>query len=280
MTVRSLRNRSSRARFFCYHSIAPAGPKYLTISAELFERQLATMKRRGLRSGSRSELDALAAGIGGDPLVFLTFDDGFLDNHSTALPLLHAYGFGAFVFVLPPLVDSGAPLAWPEVAAEQGRHPDTMRSVTWPMVEEMAEGGFEVGAHTLTHPHLPHFRGEELRSELADSRARIKERLGRCDTLAYPFGHWSAEVEAAAVECGYSYAFTLPTRIGQRRAGALIIPRVNIDYRDSGWRFDLKLSGLGRSALLSPTLNLMRRRSPAPIAPPPQEPARGAAAES
>ena len=163
---------------------------------------------------------SLAEAASGDldrATAFLTFDDGFRDNFETALPLLHEYGFGAFVFVLPPLVDSGGALGWVEVAADRRRYPATMRSVTWAMLEQMKEGGFEVGSHTLTHPHLPELDDDALRDELWESRARIKERLGACDTLAYPFGEWSDRVAAAAADCGYRYAFSLPTRTGQRR---------------------------------------------------------------
>ncbi|HEX3735801.1 MAG TPA: polysaccharide deacetylase family protein [Solirubrobacterales bacterium] len=254
-----LRNRTGRAIFLSYHSVAPAGPRYLTVSAELFERQLAELRKRGLQGGGLAELTAAAAGEKIDPTAFLTFDDGFRDNHSTVLPLLREYGFRAIVFVLPPLVDSGAPLDWPEVAEDRLRFSETMRSLTWPLVEEMREGGFEIGSHTLSHRHLPSLGPEELRQELLDSRLAIKERLGSCDTLAYPFGEWSQEVEAAAAECGYRFAFTLPTKIGQRTATPLSIPRVNVDYRDSGPRFATKLSASGRRVYLSTGLRSARR---------------------
>jgi len=257
--ARLLRNRSSRASFLCYHSIAPRGPRYLTVSAELFERQLAEFRRRGLRGGDLGSLIALAQGSRIDPAVFLTFDDGFRDNYETALPLLRAHGFGAFVFVLPPIVDKGGPLLWPEVAADCERYRETMRSVTWPMLEKMKEGGFEVGSHTLTHRHLPQLGAEELREELWQSRAAIAERLGSCDTLAYPFGEWNEAVASAARECGYRYAFSLPTRTGQRPATPHSIPRINVDYRDNGTRFAAKLSPVGRRILLSPAVATARR---------------------
>lgn len=257
--ARLLHNHSGRATFLCYHSIAPEGPRYLTVPAELFERQLAALRRRGLRSGDLSALTALAAGRRIAPTAFLTFDDGFRDNCETALPLLRAYGFGGFVFVLPPLVDAGAPLRWPEVAADCSRYGETMRSVTWSMLEEMKEGGFEVGSHGLTHAHLSQLDPEVLREELSDSRARIVERLGSCETLAYPFGEWSPEVAAAARECGYSFAFSLPTSAGQRGADPHSIPRINVDYRDDGRRFAIKLGPLGKWALLSPTVATARR---------------------
>jgi peptidoglycan/xylan/chitin deacetylase (PgdA/CDA1 family) len=257
--ARLLRNRSSRATFLCYHSIAPEGPRHLTISAELFERQLAALGRRGLRSGDLGALAAAAAGDRLDPTVFLTFDDGFRDNYETALPLLRAAGFGAFVFVLPPLVDGGGQLAWPEVADAPRRWPATMRSATWSMLEEMKEAGVEVGSHGLTHAHLPELGAEALREELWESRARIRERLGSCDTLAYPFGERNAAVEQAARECGYRFGFSLPTKGGQRRAAPSSIPRINVDYRDGGRRFAAKLSSPGKRVLLSPEVAALRR---------------------
>lgn len=212
-----------------------------------------------MRGGTLSSLTTLSEGRGIEPRIFLTFDDGFRDNYETALPLLRAYGFSAFVFVLPPLVDRGAALRWPEVAAECERHGDTMRSVTWAMLEEMKEGGFEVGSHGLTHAHLPQLDPEALRDELSDSRARIAERLGSCDTLAYPFGEWNEQVASAARECGYRFAFSLPTGTGQRTATSHSIPRINVDYRDDGTRFAAKLSPVGKRILLSPAIAALRR---------------------
>jgi peptidoglycan/xylan/chitin deacetylase (PgdA/CDA1 family) len=257
---RRLRNRSSGAVFLCYHSIAPAGPRYLTVPAELFERQLAMLRRRGIRGGDLGSLGDLAAGRRVAPTAFLTFDDGFRDNFETALPLLREHGFGAFVFVLPPLLDGGGAFEWPEMRAGLAHHAATMRSLDWPMLEAMKEGGFEVGSHTLSHPHLPRLGGERLREELWQSRAAIRERLGACDTLAYPFGEWNAEVAAAAAECGYRFAFTLPTVGGQRRAGPLSIPRVNVDHRDGERRFAAKLSPWGRRLLLSSAAGALRAR--------------------
>jgi peptidoglycan/xylan/chitin deacetylase (PgdA/CDA1 family) len=255
-----LRNRSGRATFFCYHSIAAEGPRYLTVTAELFERQLALLQRRGFRGGDLRALDDAAHGRLDRRTVFLTFDDGFRDNFETALPLLRDYSFAAFVFVLPPLADSGAAFEWPEVVDDRERHSSTMRSVTWAMLEQMKEGGFEVGSHALTHPHLSQLDDTTLREELSESRARIERRLGDCHTLAYPFGDWSSRVAAAAADCGYRYAFTLPTKTGQRQAGPHSIPRINVDYRDDERRFGAKLSPAGKRIVLSPAVAGLRRR--------------------
>jgi peptidoglycan/xylan/chitin deacetylase (PgdA/CDA1 family) len=253
-----LRNRSRIATFLSYHSVAEEGPAFLTVAPELFERQLAILDRLEIATGGLEELAAAAAGTLERPTVFLTFDDGFRDNREAVLPLLRERGMRAFVFVLPALMDSGAALEWPEVAEDRRRHPGTMRSLDWEMAAEMREGGFEVGSHTLTHPHLPDLGPEELRQELSDSRARIAERFGACEVLAYPFGDWNETVAAAARECGYRFAFGQPTATGQRDADPFSIPRINVDHRDRGRRFEAKL-GAGKRFFLSPAVARLRR---------------------
>lgn len=248
----ALRNRSRGAAFLCYHSVHPDGPPFLTLSPETFERQLALLRRRGYRTGGQAELAALASGERPRRRhVFLTFDDGFRDNFSHAFPLLQAYGATALVFLLPPAVDEGAPLAWPKVQERSERHPEVFRSLTWSMVEAMAEGGVEFGSHTCAHPDLTALDDEALAEELLQSRRRIADRVGGCDALAYPFGFWDARVAAAAAAAGYRWAFTMP-RAAQASATPLSIPRVAVDHRDDERRFALKLTAAGRLLTLSP----------------------------
>ena len=253
-----LRNRSRDATFLCYHSVHPAGPPFLTLSPETFERQLALLRRRGYRTGGQAELAGLVSGERPPaPQVFLTFDDGFRDNFTHAFPLLRAYGATALVFLLPPAVDDGGPLAWPEVQERRERHPEVFRSLTWPMVEEMAEGGVEFGSHSCAHPDLTALDDEALAEELLQSRRRIADRLGGCDTLAYPFGFWDARVATAAAAAGYRWAFTMPSA-AQASATPLSIPRVAVDQRDDERRFALKLTPAGRRLTLSPVRGWVR----------------------
>lgn len=252
MRPRAVGNRTGRAAFLCYHSIAEGGPPFLSLSPELFERQLAALRRRGWAPGGRPTLDALASGRRlTAPHVFLTFDDGYLDNFTSAFPLLREYGWSAMVFVLPDLVDRQAAFAWPEVRDQAAAYPHIMRSLSWPMVEEMAAAGIEFGSHTCSHAHLTELEDEGLRQELHGSRSRLRERLGRCDVLAYPFGEWDARVADAAAAAGYRYAFSVRNGRGQCD-GILSIPRVAVDHRDDGARFSLKLSRPGRRIVLSP----------------------------
>lgn len=273
MTPRAMGNRTGRAAFLCYHSIAEGGPPFLSLSPELFERQLAALRRGGWAPGGRPTLDALASGRRlRTPHVFLTFDDGYVDNFTSAFPLLREYGWSAIVFVLPDLVDREAEFAWPEVRGHVAAYPEIMRSLSWPMVEEMAAAGIEFGSHTCSHAHLTRLGDEALRQELHDSRSRLRERLGRCDVLAYPFGEWDARVADAAAAAGYRFAFSVRNGRGQRDC-ILSIPRVAVDHRDGGARFSLKLSRSGRRIVLSPWRDALdgvrsRRNGPQPSGPP------------
>lgn len=257
--VAALRNRSAQALFLAYHSISPTGPPFLSLPPELFEVQLRVLRKRGYRSGTLSDLGALAAGATLDgPRVFLTFDDGYADNAAAALPLMLEHGFGGLFFVIPPRVDEAAPFDWDGVAESCLRYPDVMRSMDWAAVERMVENGMEIGSHTMGHPRLSRLADDQLAQELLDSRRRIAERLGSCDALAYPYGDWSPRVARVAGAAGYRFAMTLPAG-GQTAATPLTVPRVAVDARDNRARFALKISPLGRGLLLSRAKPALRR---------------------
>lgn len=255
----ALRGRSRGAVFLCYHSVTEDGPPFLSLTPRTFESQLRILAAGGYASGTRADLDLLADGGAAGRRAFLTFDDGFADTVETALPMMSARGFTGLVFPLARHLDSGAPLAWPEVAGEAARRPGLMRSTDWDGVGRLVEAGWEVGSHGITHAHLPSLSDEALAQELLDSRRLLEERLGRrCDLLAYPFGDWDERVARAAASAGYAYAFSLPFG-EQTRASRMSVPRVMVDDRDDSWRFRAKLTAPGRSALLSPLRPLLRK---------------------
>jgi peptidoglycan/xylan/chitin deacetylase (PgdA/CDA1 family) len=255
----ALRGRSRDSVFICYHSVAEQGPPYLSLRPSTFESQLEILAQGGYRSGSRADLDRLAAGQRPDSrLAFLTFDDGFRDTVITALPRMRERGFTGIAFVLADHLREGAPLDWPEVAGEARRRPRLMRSIDWPMAEQLLEAGWDIGSHGISHARMTELTDEALAQELLDSRRRLEERLGSCDLLAYPFGDWDERVARAAATAGYSFAFSLPFG-DQLRATPFSIPRVMVDDRDASWRFRAKLTTAGRAALFSPLRPLVRK---------------------
>lgn len=87
-----------------YHEIAsPAETESnLSVSPDQFAAQLQYLHDAGYQTPTFTEAAAaLAGGPGSLPSrsVVLTFDDGYADFHSQALPLLEKFGFTATVFV-------------------------------------------------------------------------------------------------------------------------------------------------------------------------------------
>jgi peptidoglycan/xylan/chitin deacetylase (PgdA/CDA1 family) len=117
--------------------------------------------------------------------IIITFDDGHLSNYMWALPLLKKYKFTATFFVVP---------AW------VGTEP----YMTWDQIRELAKSGMEIGSHTLTHPFLIKLSLQQIKSEFADSKRRIEDKIQQpCDYVAIPYGFTEPEYEEIAQECGY-----------------------------------------------------------------------------
>ncbi|MBI1765621.1 MAG: polysaccharide deacetylase family protein [Acidobacteria bacterium] len=88
--------------------------------------------------------------------------------------------------------------------------PHEFGGLTWAQIREMDAEGIEVGSHTVTHPILPNVTDDEvLQYELAASKARLEEMLGRQVPLfCYPNGRNDARVQRATATAGYSCAVT------------------------------------------------------------------------
>jgi peptidoglycan/xylan/chitin deacetylase (PgdA/CDA1 family) len=82
--------------------------------------------------------------------------------------------------------------------------------LTWEQLRELAAlPGFDLGAHTLTHPALPNCSPEEARAEVAGGADRLRARAGvEAEQLAYPFGAWTRSVARLVAELGFRAAYT------------------------------------------------------------------------
>ena len=170
----------------------------------------------------------------------MTFDDAFRDVLEV-VPFLEKAGLNATVFVVSAFADHDRPFDVPELSGEAAAHPERLATMGWGDLDELAGRGFEIGSHTVTHPHLTTLGDAELDAELGDSRLRIEDELGRsCRFLAYPYGEHDARVQAAAQRSGYAAAFGLWA--GTRPENRFALPRIDFYRRDSLARATLKTS--------------------------------------
>lgn len=137
-----------------YHSVSPM-PGWLPWSREIavhpdtFARHLRTLRGMGAPViGSRALVALRRAGQAVPPgSVALHFDDGYLDNHRHAAPLLRAHGFAATFFPSLDFIEPG------EAVRREGPSDGYMR---WAELAELeAEPGFEVEPHGVAHARVP-----------------------------------------------------------------------------------------------------------------------------
>lgn len=92
-----------------------------------------------------------------------------------------------------------------------------------------AHPGISIGSHTLDHRSLPDCPPAEARQEIAASRARLEQLLGRpVSEFCYPYGEYNSVVAAMVAAAGYTVAVTVEDRAVAPGEAALLLPRCEI----------------------------------------------------
>jgi peptidoglycan/xylan/chitin deacetylase (PgdA/CDA1 family) len=177
------------ATILTYHSLDDSA-SVISISAERFERHIRHLANRGYQCLRVSEIVPLLDA--GSPLprkaVAITFDDGYLNNLESAVPILRRYGFSATVFVATGHI--GATNCWPN----QHRSIPRLRMMNAGDLVEFRAAGMDVGAHTVSHPRLPTLEPRTCRNEIVDSKHHLEDILQeRVPLFSYPYGQYDSE---------------------------------------------------------------------------------------
>jgi len=128
------------------------------------------------------------------PGLIITFDDGSETDILEAAPLLREMGFPAIFYIVAGFVSQKGYLS----------------SI---QLRELADMGFEIGSHSMTHAFLTDLPEEQLHEELAGSKMRIEQIIGKSvDHFSCPGGRWNKEIANLAREAGYRSMAT--SRVG------------------------------------------------------------------
>ena len=166
----------------------------LCVPTHLFDEQMAYLKDNGYITITPEEL---YEGIEGTLVlperpVLITFDDGYIDNYTNAMPVLKKYGMRATIFIVPGFTDVQS------------------NYLTWNQLKEMEKSGFTIQSHTLNHRALEELPDDEIRAELLNSKLLIEKNLGHpVDFLAYPTGTYNLHIAGIAKDVGYKAAYTI-----------------------------------------------------------------------
>lgn len=209
-----------------YHKIDAVIPheavgRDLTIEPGAFAAQLGYLKKHRIRTITAADLaSAIARGSPPRDAVVLTFDDGYDDAATTALPILRKYGAHATFYVSSGFVG-------------------TPRHLSWKQMREMRAAGMEVACHGTVHLDLSTLDRAAQRREAAGCMKRFARFLGgpAPTTYAYPAGKHDATTLAIMRELGMRAAFTTDPGIVTTLTRPYELPRRRVHHDDDLARF-------------------------------------------
>jgi CelD/BcsL family acetyltransferase involved in cellulose biosynthesis/peptidoglycan/xylan/chitin deacetylase (PgdA/CDA1 family) len=103
-------------RILCFHRVNDDyDPFFPAISTKLFEQEMDYLARH-YKVVSLAELVDRLDGCSPEPVIAITFDDGYGDNYQNAFPVLQRYGLAATIFLTTGSLDSREPLWFEKLA--------------------------------------------------------------------------------------------------------------------------------------------------------------------
>jgi peptidoglycan/xylan/chitin deacetylase (PgdA/CDA1 family) len=202
-----------------YHVLAPALPNApypdLYVKPTDFRAQVAWLAGHGYHAVTLRQVYDWWRGKRAVPRkpVVLTFDDGYRSDFTVALPTLRAR-------------------RWPGVLNLEVRNLRPVWGTRPGMVRQLIAAGWEIDAHTMTHPDLTTVGAAQLRYQVAGSRAAIRRLFHQpVDFFCYPSGRYDDAVVAAVRDAGFLGATT--TNEGLAKPGSLFtLDRVRVNGGD------------------------------------------------
>lgn len=223
---------SADLAILCYHAVSDDWPEVAAVGPSTLERQVRRLLARGYRARTLSE----ALRFPDRRTLVVSFDDAFLSVLERGLPVLERLEVPATLFVPTDYVAAREPLSWSTLARWRGTpHEAELRPMSWDGIRRLAALGWEIGAHTRSHPRLTEVDRERAAAELRGSKTACEEALQvPCPTMAYPFGEHDDGVVSLTRQAGYEAAVTLGERLLEPRVreDRLRLSREGI-YRDT-----------------------------------------------
>lgn len=162
-----------RIPILLFHHIgtSPTDKRYY-VPVELFDQELKVLHDWGYKTITIENLvNAITTGreLPEHPIL-ITFDDGNVDNYTSAFPIMKKYGFTGTLYIV-------------------GRYMGADGFLSRQQILEMHTAGWDIGSHSLNHYDLAKLGQDDQEKEIFVSKKMLEKELGiKILTFAYPFG--------------------------------------------------------------------------------------------
>jgi peptidoglycan/xylan/chitin deacetylase (PgdA/CDA1 family) len=211
-----------------YHSISEyASVKFrpFAVSPELFAKHMAYLHLHAYTPITITQfvhaLTKREAPLPDQPVV-LTFDDGYADFFTKALPVLQQYNFTATLYI--PTGFIGGTSRWLQHEGEA-----TRPMLTWDQVTEISASGIECGGHSHWHRQLNTLPLAQARDEIVCCKRLLEDHLGQeVSTFAYPYGAHSTIIRRLVQGAGYTSACAVKNEVSSEATDPFALARLTV----------------------------------------------------
>jgi len=204
-----------------YHHVGAAPPgaskPELWVRPALLRRQLRALGHAGYEAVTLDRVWRAWHGRATLPArpVVISFDDGYASQAGAAARALTARG-------------------WPGVLNLQLNRLDAPGGLSRAQVRSLIAAGWEIDAHSVTHPDLRRVTAQRLRGEVDGSRRTLQAAFGvPANFFAYPYGRQDPRVRAAVRRAGFLGATTTQRKLASPAADPFALGRVLVAADDS-----------------------------------------------
>lgn len=248
------------AAILYYHRVADIGFADLSIddsnvTPAVFERQIAALARFAdivplteIKSRLRGR-----DGSGTRPMVSITFDDGYENFVSNALPILRRFNAPATLSVVTSVIDAKVPMPFERWAAKNWRlaRADAWQPISWCGIEKcLASGLVTLGAHSHKHLRANECSPEEIEADVQRAAELLRGRFGEKNVpvYAYPYGnsylgHVPRHYENAVRNAGFETAVTTDHGHVESDTNPFLLPRIEAHGLDFAATLQAKIEG-------------------------------------
>ncbi len=160
--------------------------KDFNVSPESFEQQLAYITATGYTPLTVHDLVVRQKeGTIPEKPILITFDDGWKNQYTYALPLLEKYHVPATFYIFPDAINDP-------------------KFMTWDDIFKIDRAGMEIACHSVTHPMLTKLDSVQAFKEMQQCRVIMEKQLGKPITdFAYPYGDYNHNIVTLIQDAGY-----------------------------------------------------------------------------
>ena len=194
-----------------YHMVNDGGSSY-AITPRDFDEQMKYLKEQGYNTISLLEYAKARKGkvtLPDKPIV-ISFDDGYQDNYTVAMPIMEKYNFKGTVFVVGNDIGKEGYLSYDDI-------------------RNLQKHDFELASHTSNHLPLAKLTPEEKKHEIEISKLFLDWKTDKTVFfLAYPNGSYDQECLDILKQTNYLGACTTESGLNNFETDLYTLKRISV----------------------------------------------------